>query len=146
MRTKKQRYIYFIESADKIKIGIADNVAWRMADIANMSPVPVRLLGFIEGDEAAERALHVRFAHLRRHGEWFTASDELRTYIDNDPNVLHELRPHGQAKRMSFSLEDEYQSMLRLIAEKNGRTQTEELRILINMRAIAVGIDPVRTL
>lgn len=146
MRTKKQRYIYFIEGADKIKIGIADNIAWRMADIANMSPVPVRLLGFIEGDEAAEKALHVRFAPYRQHGEWFTACPELREYIDGDPNVQHELRPHGQAKRMSFSLEDTYQDALRRIAEATGRTQTEEIRILINMRAVAVGIDPVRAL
>lgn len=141
MREKKQRYIYFIQGADKIKIGIADNIAWRMADIANMSPVPVQLIGFVEGDESDEKALHIRFAEYRTHGEWFADCPELREYINGNPDIQHELQPHGKAKRMSFSLEDEYQSVLRQIAEKNGRTQTEELRIMIDLRASELGIE-----
>ena len=45
---------------------------------------------------------------------------------------------------VSYSLESEYQELLKKIAEQNRRTMTEEVRIMIDHRALAMGLEPVR--
>jgi hypothetical protein len=43
--------------------------------------VPVELLGSFPGTTFFEGMLHSKFAHLRRHGEWFEDTPELREEI-----------------------------------------------------------------
>ncbi len=52
----------------------------------------------------------------------------------------------ADVKRASFSLEDEYQEKLRQIAELNRRSLTQELRVMIDRRAMELGLEPVRSL
>ena len=47
-------------------------------------------------------------------------------------------------KRASYSLEDEYQELFREIATTTRRTMTEELRLMLDARAVALGIRPVK--
>lgn len=75
------RYIYFIAGAGLIKIGVADDVGKRFAAIKTMSPIPLSLIGYIEGDESKERNLHRKFSMYRQHGEWFTDCPAIRKYI-----------------------------------------------------------------
>lgn len=74
--------LYFIAGAGLIKIGISTNLASRFRAIRNSSPVPVELLGSCPGTTANEGFLHSKFAHLRRHGEWFEDTPELRAEIE----------------------------------------------------------------
>lgn len=48
-----------------------------------------------------------------------------------------------KVNRVSFSLEDEYQSLLARIAESGRRSMTEELRVMIDRRASELGMTPV---
>lgn len=73
--------MYFIAGAGLIKIGISTNVTSRLRAIRNSSPVPVELLAVIRGNTFFEGQAHRRFAHLRRHGEWFEDSPEIREFI-----------------------------------------------------------------
>lgn len=47
--------------------------------------------------------------------------------------------------RMSFSLEKEYQELLKGIAEGERRTMTEVLRMLIDFYAVTKGYEPVNS-
>jgi len=77
----KEKDIYFVEGADLIKIGISEDAEKRFKKLQAENAVPLTLLGCIRGDVYREKALHEKFAHLRSHGEWFQATDELREYI-----------------------------------------------------------------
>src|SRR5262249_39239818 len=81
--TGEEERVYFAEGVglDRIKIGVAVNVAARLRALDAMSPVPVRLLGVEAGGRARESELHRRFAPARFRGEWFEATAELRDYI-----------------------------------------------------------------
>lgn len=47
--------------------------------------------------------------------------------------------------RASFSLEKEYQDLLKELAEAERRTMTEVLRMLIDFYAVQKGLDPVNS-
>ncbi len=84
------RTVYFIAPVDggRIKIGIASNVAARLANLQTGSPVPLRVIGIIRGVAlAVEAELHVRFASCRCHGEWFEPTPELLAYIAEHAEV-----------------------------------------------------------
>lgn len=76
-----QAVVYFIAGAGLIKIGCTTNIVSRFRTIRNSSPVPVELLGAHPGGTLEEGLLHQRFAHLRRHGEWFEDAPEIRAHI-----------------------------------------------------------------
>jgi hypothetical protein len=73
--------VYFLAGAGLIKIGVSTNVQSRVRSIRNASPVSIDLLGTVPGGTLGESFLHVSFAHLRRHGEWFEDTPELRHHI-----------------------------------------------------------------
>lgn len=50
----------------------------------------------------------------------------------------------SQVKRASYSLEEEYQELFRQIAATTRRSMTDELRIMIDARAAALGLKPVQ--
>lgn len=45
--------------------------------------------------------------------------------------------------RASYSLEEEYQELFREITERTRRSMTDELRMMIDARAMALGITPI---
>ena len=84
-RTRRGRqrhtFVYFAESAGRIKIGCSGQ-PWRRAyKLSTGNPNGVQILAAVPGRFADERALHRRFAHLRISCEWFRADAELRVFI-----------------------------------------------------------------
>lgn len=77
-----QARVYFIAGAGLIKIGITTNLTSRFRCIRNSSPVPLELLGAVPGTTHMENRTHQKFEHLRRHGEWFDDTPELRAHIE----------------------------------------------------------------
>lgn len=45
------------------------------------APLELRLLAVLPGRYSAEAALHARFAHARRRGEWFDATPDILSFL-----------------------------------------------------------------
>jgi hypothetical protein len=78
--------IYFVQAdiGGPIKIGHTTSLSMRnrLADLQCGSPFKLCVLRQERGNTARERELHLRFAHLRLHGEWFRAGRELVAYLN----------------------------------------------------------------
>lgn len=76
-------FIYFIQAdcGGLVKIGWATKPEVRMAQMQAHCPVILTLLHHEPGNGKQERELHARFAALRKHGEWFSAGEDLLAYI-----------------------------------------------------------------
>jgi hypothetical protein len=77
--------IYFIEAVglDRVKIGYTsgESVERRLLALKTASPVPLKVVGVIEGTQKQERRLHRKYAAHRVCGEWFTVTGELKAYL-----------------------------------------------------------------
>lgn len=74
--------LYFVRSDrddSPVKIGYAQVVEARLAELQRFSPFPLRLVRQMEGSLEDEFRLHRHFKSLRLHGEWFVWSDEMLT-------------------------------------------------------------------
>lgn len=70
--------VYAILSASGlIKIGRSDDVAARVRALRSQNGAPIKFLGILSNDPGTEFEHHQRWAHLRRHGEWFTPNHDL---------------------------------------------------------------------
>ena len=84
--------VYFIEAvgADRVKIGVSQDVAKRFGQLAASFPGPLVLLGKVAGGRAREKSLHRRLANFRIGGEWFHLTpgvrQALREVIDDRPD------------------------------------------------------------
>jgi hypothetical protein len=77
--------IYFVQGYNgAIKIGWADNVDRRVAELQSASPVELKELGRMHGSNVKEKELHTRFARYRIRGEWFEPAEELLEYIKHN--------------------------------------------------------------
>ncbi len=83
--------VYFIQASDggPIKIGVTTNLRSRLKSLQTGHAVPVCVLLSLSGDEADERRLHARFAHLRMSGEWFRPEPELLSFIESVTSVAN---------------------------------------------------------
>lgn len=72
--------VYLLEGARLVKIGTTINIARRIYTIESMSPVPLRLIGYADGDRAMEQLIHFRLHRFRVRGEWF--NEELLLFIE----------------------------------------------------------------
>lgn len=45
--------------------------------------------------------------------------------------------------RTSYSLEQEYQDLFKQISERTRRSMTDELRMMLDARALTLGLDPI---
>lgn len=75
--------VYFLAGAGLIKIGYSAKPQARICAIRGASPVPLELIGMHKAGRLFEGLMHGRFAGLRRHGEWFEDTAELRAFIDD---------------------------------------------------------------
>lgn len=88
-----QHVVYYIEFADRIKIGTTTNLTRRI------EALPVEKLLTVElGDTTLERKRHRQFWTFRVRGEWFTKSPELLAHIETVkadehalPMVIHNI-------------------------------------------------------
>jgi hypothetical protein len=74
---------YFVRcvSSGLYKIGYTGNQDQRLRDLQSMNGGGLEFLGAIPGSRQDETRVHQRFAHLRRHGEWFEAGKELVAFV-----------------------------------------------------------------
>lgn len=72
-------YVYFLLAREvgRVKIGRSIDIERRLSEIRLLSPCALELVGYIEGGAKLETEYHRRWAHLRQHGEWFTALPDL---------------------------------------------------------------------
>jgi hypothetical protein len=76
---KKLGRVYFLRDGDRIKIG---TMASRVKGGQSMNPRELVLIGSVPGDRQLEVGLHRKFRHLHVRGEWFEATPELLTFIN----------------------------------------------------------------
>jgi hypothetical protein len=77
--------VYFVSCRDSepsyVKIGFSTDIPGRMESLQPGSPYEYELIGRMPGSIGVEHAIHNRFAHLRKHREWFYLTDELWDFI-----------------------------------------------------------------
>lgn len=76
--------LYAIEapSAQKFKIGRTIDIQKRFAGIETMSPVPLKLRGYVWLPDIAEAEAHIYLADHRSHGEWFDGHPIVREFVE----------------------------------------------------------------
>lgn len=76
-------YVYFVQAlpSRNIKIGKAENVAYRMSSLLCGTWEELRLVGWRVGGLVLEREIQRRFASALIRREWFCPSLELIEYI-----------------------------------------------------------------
>lgn len=77
--------IYFIRhgDSDAIKIGYSDVCAMaRMRVLQCGTPIPLNMIGFVEGDIYQEKKLHRAVASKNISGEWYREDEELVEIIN----------------------------------------------------------------
>lgn len=75
--------VYFIRAGESgpVKIGSADDVAHRIAELQAGNPEPLILLRQIDGGRQTEHFTHRHFKHLRIRGEWFVFDESMLTFV-----------------------------------------------------------------
>jgi hypothetical protein len=75
--------VYFMQAIGSglIKIGCSTDQNVRLKQIGGVASEKLVLLGTIDGDHATEASLHCKFAHIRKHGEWFEPDASLLAFI-----------------------------------------------------------------
>jgi hypothetical protein len=73
----KMEYVYFIRCNEFTKIGITNDIDYRLRSLQTGNPYPLELLCKFEYANALpiEGILHKRFSGRRVQGEWFKLSD-----------------------------------------------------------------------
>ena len=71
------QYLYLIKCQNFFKIGIANDVENRIAQLSTGNPFPLEIMASYEFENAApvEAAIHQRYAGVRKRGEWFELDD-----------------------------------------------------------------------
>jgi len=77
------RCVYFLQARPMslIKIGSSSDPIKRVRDLRRTSPEPLNVIRIIWGDYTSERILHGKFDEERQHGEWFSPSFRLTSFI-----------------------------------------------------------------
>jgi hypothetical protein len=77
-------YLYLVRCNDLVKIGITNDVEYRLRTMQTGNPYPLELILQFEYKSAmlVERVLHSKFSKFRVRGEWFRfTDDELETVV-----------------------------------------------------------------
>lgn len=75
--------VYFVTPirSRRVKIGTSTNFNARLKALQATNHIPLSVLLLLPGDSVLEGTLHHRFKKSRVRGEWFTLSDEIKTFI-----------------------------------------------------------------
>ena len=79
--------IYFVTEGKHIKIGYTtQDIKKRIKQLNTGSVQNISLLGWIYGDKAKEKELHIKFAQsrVRYNGEWFEPTEILLDFINEN--------------------------------------------------------------
>jgi len=88
---RKSCFVYLIIASNGlVKIGRTVNVIQRLNCLQSMSPIPLKLIGYIEDGTASkiERELHLYFSDKRVRGEWFDLSNANIEFIKTQYRVF----------------------------------------------------------
>lgn len=77
-------YVYFVKAvdSDSVKIGRATDVSKRIRALQIGHDSKLELLALVPAHFGLERALHRRFRHQHRRGEWYAYDGELRSFVE----------------------------------------------------------------
>lgn len=127
--------VYFIQAADRVKIGFAADVPARLAQLQTASAASLQLLAVLPNvSMSVERRLHRFFADQRKRGEWFTFSGRLAVLIRH---VRSGARPISDAEIEHYATLDprpprspEQQELGRLCATARKALKTGDWKVL----------------
>lgn len=91
----RDSFVYFVQGGGYIKIGKADNPAYRFSQLLRggviipegVKPSEIKMVGLERGGHERERELHGIFAESRVAGEWFCTDPSLVEYIRALPKI-----------------------------------------------------------
>lgn len=92
-------YVYFVEGAGLVKIGVSVNPQKRVDDLRIGSPIPLSLLGYYPGGFEGEQELHRRFQDDLSHGEWYNPSYALDVVIARAHEYMEDHRVAAQQEK-----------------------------------------------
>lgn len=81
-------YIVRAGTDGPVKIGRADDVEARVADLQTANYERLCILRIIDTPFDAEPIFHERFKHLRVLGEWFKFDPEMMTFLPDEPRSV----------------------------------------------------------
>lgn len=76
-------YLYVIAGDGVAKIGRALNPYVRLSELQTGHDAKMTLLVAVPMHASLESAIHKRFSHLRKTGEWFYINDELAAFVED---------------------------------------------------------------
>jgi len=76
------RYLYFIQCGDLVKIGVSNDVENRIKTLQPGSPGKMTLIKSIKKSGHLESYCHKKLLHLKVYGEWFLLTDEVYKLIN----------------------------------------------------------------
>ena len=87
----EQNMIYFIHGTKTklIKIGYSRHALERLSRMQTGSPDILELVAVCIGDKSIEKELHYKFKEFRKHGEWFTYSSNIESFIKEKCSSNH---------------------------------------------------------
>lgn len=80
-KPQAQSFIYFIECAGFVKIGISTRPQKRFVGIRVSNPLDCILIGIMKGGIEEERRIHEFVKSHHHRGEWYRLTDDLRYLI-----------------------------------------------------------------
>ena len=83
---QRDGYVYFAKNGSLVKIGYSTMPAVRVKALPKIQGKSAKLIHWIKGELKDEKALHQKFAHLRRDGEWFRYTNEIFNFIKESRN------------------------------------------------------------
>ncbi len=123
--------VYFaLATNGLVKIGFSKNPLARIKSLRGTVGQPLKLVAVIDGDEADERRMHMRFGEFYSHGEWFFYRGRLKTFIETQPAPKQpDYKPTGNEARMS----KEYIRLMTLqICERYGCSEEKARQYVID--------------
>lgn len=130
--------IYFIsaDETNKIKIGFSNDVKNRLKQLQTSCPFELKVLLLIEGDEAKEKELHIKFKKYRVNGEWFEHVEQLTKFIEEN-KINDKSYQYNVSKKYSLLFEEESKSQMKKI-RKHKKMTLKEVADLLNMKPPSV--------
>jgi len=77
----QKHYVYFIECAGFVKVGVSSRPQKRFVGIQVSNPFDCTLIGTIETHADGERMIHDFIEKHHHRGEWYRLTDDLRALI-----------------------------------------------------------------